>query len=312
MSRKLRVTQEDSVKYIESFLKLLQSIKPTSDKFSFSGVMESDDRRAKLIFTPLAWEKMNLLIHEFDKEIAWHGACERASDETKDEYIVSDIVVYPQSTNGTYVDMDEDGYSAWITQNIDAPWQGKLRMQGHSHVGMPTEPSGTDMQHQEEVLATCRKEDFKIFVIWNKKGSHNIYIYDKKKNLTFGPKEVDVEIQGTGYDPAAFLKEAHAMVKSYVYTVKTTTAGKHPMYDADADDEMGVYNGGGYGYGSGYGYGNAYRYGAYGYGATQPASKSSPGKTAPAKTEIAPAKATKTDTAKPDVISLAARQKVTI
>jgi len=313
MSRKLRITEEDTTQYVANLLKILQALKPTTDKFTYTGSFQSDDRRAKLVFTPMAWNKMNLLVNGFDKEVAWHGVVERDPDETKDEYIVSDILVYPQSTNGTYVDMDEDRYSEWITANMDAPWQGKLHLQGHSHVGMPTSPSGTDMTHQEEVLATTRKDGFKIFVIWNKRGENHSYIYDYKKNVTFGPKEIDVEVRDTDFDVEAFMKEAREMVKSYTYTAKPAAK--------TASGVPGSYGGS---YGSGYGYYNGgnwsgdddddddWQYSGSQYGGTyKPVSAAAP-KTAESTKPAAQAGTAAKSTDKPAVISLADRQKVVL
>ena len=228
------------------FEEALKNLKLSDGKISFTKTLGTIQRRAKLNFTPLAWQKMSALVREFDKEVAWHGLAYRSEDPNADEYTITDILVYPQEVTGATVTTDQEKYQTWLMDHEDDIFNN-IRMQGHSHVNMAVSPSGVDTSLYDRILDQLDDTMFYIFLIWNKKGEKTIKIYDLAKNVLFETSDVDVGILGDGFDMDAFLKDAKAKVvtKSYDY-------GKG-------------WNGYGYGsgYGSGYGYGG-------GYGASQP------------------------------------------
>lgn len=183
----------------------------TDGKFQFTKTFEESGDKAVLHFTQTAWLKMTTVLKEFSKEVAWHGVAHRV-DGDENAYIVSDIMVYPQTVGPATVDMDPVAYSKWIVDHDGDERFNAIRFQGHSHVNMPTSPSGTDMGHQEEILSQLGQDDFYIFVIYNKSLSHDIRIYDLKKNRMYGNADITVKIIWD-FDLDGFLEESKAMVK---------------------------------------------------------------------------------------------------
>lgn len=262
MSKLIKVTQEYIDEVRKDFEEVLKSGKFSDGKVTFTKTIGTVNRKAKVFFTPDAWRKMQALISDFDKEVAWHGIAHRGEDASKDEYYITDILVYPQEVTGATVNTDQEKYEMWLMSHDDDVFNN-IRMQGHSHVNMGVTPSGVDTSLYDRIIEQLDNEMFYIFMIWNKKKDKTVRIYDIKKNILFDTTDVTVEtlpdsedisnIRNLSEDEVkavtdfitryrekrstdSFIKKAKDMVKDKVY--KPTT----------------VYNGG---YGS-YGYGTAY------------------------------------------------------
>lgn len=234
MSKFIRITEEYAMECVKEFLAALQDMRMTDGKVSYTKILGTKDRRATLYFTPTAWTKMQLLVKNFDKEVAWHGIAERGEDPNADEYIISDILVYPQEVTTSTVETDQAEYEKWLCDLPDEVFNN-LRMQGHSHATLGVSPSTVDTTHQGKILQQLDEDMFYIFLIWNKSNARWIKIYDFAKNTMFETSDVDVKIIGADFDSAAFMDEAKGLVKNRSYTTPS---------------------GSGYGYGSGYGTGN--------------------------------------------------------
>lgn len=198
---------------------------------------------AVVTFTKLAWEKQNRLISEFGDEVGWHGLCHR-DPENDQHFIVEDLIVFPQEVTGSTVTPTQEEYQDW-NRNLPQEQLRACRYHGHSHVNMPTSPSGTDNKVQEEILGRldgdgfCGKGKeryleslgdtyFYIFMIWNKRGEHHARIYDLYTNRYYDEKEVDIEYER---DMAMdeFLRDAKQKVKKHTYqTTAPKTAANSP------------------------------------------------------------------------------------
>lgn len=187
-----------------------------------SGLLVSTEK-AVLQFTASAYAKMQYLISSFDSEVAWHGVAKRIADD-KSEFLISDILLYPQEVTGSTVNTDQREYEKWLYDLEDDVFNN-LRFQGHSHVNMGTSPSPTDLDHQERLLAQVTDDMFYIFVIWNKKNDRSIFIYDKKRNLFFDKGDVEVEITNddSGFFDLIFSEDV-VKKKTYQYQTKTATS----------------------------------------------------------------------------------------
>lgn len=216
----------------QDFEKALQLAKLADGKLNFTKTFTCGSHKAVVYFTPEAWAKMVMLVKEFDKEVAWHGVARRMEDESKDEYVISDILVYPQSVTGATVEMDTEDYAQWIMDNIEDERFNEIHMQGHSHVNMQPNPSSVDLTHQEEILNMLDDEDFYIFMIWNKSFVSNTKVYDMKKNILFENADVTVKIIGGTEDLDAFMKNAKEMVKTKTYQPSSGYGGysERPSY----------------------------------------------------------------------------------
>lgn len=232
MSRLIKMTPEYMEECRSDFEKALQLAKLSDGKLNFTKTFASGDRKAKIFFTPPAWAKMVILINEFDKEVAWHGVAHRLGEAEGEaaptgpecEYIITDILVYPQEVTASTVEMDTEKYATWLMENIEDERFNAIRMQGHSHVRMGPTPSSVDLNHQEEILQMLGDNDFYIFMIWNKSFASNIKVYDTKENTLFENSDVSVKILDEVGDLNEFLADAKAMVKDRVYSYNSYRA----------------------------------------------------------------------------------------
>lgn len=223
MSRPIKMTEQYLKECREDFERALKLTKLADGKLSFTKMFSCGEQKATVFFTPDAWAKMVTLLREFDKEVAWHGVARRGENEEANEYIISDILVYPQTVSGASVEMDTEEYAKWIMDNAEDDRFNNIHMQGHSHVNMAPNPSSVDLNHQEEILNMLGDDDFYIFMIWNKSLANNIKIYDLKKNILFEDKDVTYEHEEGDMD--AFVKSAKEMVKTKTYQYGGAYAG---------------------------------------------------------------------------------------
>jgi len=219
MSKIIRFTQQMLEQAKAEFEAEMRTAKLVNGTVSFKKTFTTDNAKATLRFTELAWCKMKALVAEQSKEVAWHGVAERCDDNV---YLISDILVYPQSVTGATIDMDTEGYAKWIQNGISSGDErfNHLHSQGHSHVEMAVTPSPTDLDHQKEILSMVRDTGFYIFMIWNKKNDHNVWVYDLGKNILFENADVTIEIVETPNGVVQFLRDASSMVKTYAPVTK--------------------------------------------------------------------------------------------
>lgn len=211
MSKLIKMTPEYIEEVRKEFDEALSSSKFADGKINFTKTFTSINRKATIFFTEIAWLKMQTLVREFDKEVAWHGITTRGEDEAKDEYYITDILVYPQEVTGSTVNTDQEKYQMWLMNHDDDVFNN-IRMQGHSHVNMGTTPSGVDTSLYERILEQLDDDMFYIFMIWNKKKEKTIKIYDLAKNIMFETKDVTVEVMDDSTGVEQFLKGAKEMV----------------------------------------------------------------------------------------------------
>ena len=91
MAKRINLTQEDIEATVTEFRESLAKI--ADGKISFTKTLGTINRKATVFFSETAWLKMQGLIWNFDKEVAWHGVATRGTDENEDDYYINDIVV---------------------------------------------------------------------------------------------------------------------------------------------------------------------------------------------------------------------------
>lgn len=213
MAKIIQLTPECIEQARHEFEESLAKLKLSDGKITFTKSFSTIQRRATIYFTEIAWLKMQTLIREFDKEVAWHGVTVRGEDPEKDEYFITDIIVYPQTVTGVTVTTDQEEYEHWL-DGLDNDVFNNLRMQGHSHVNMGTTPSGVDNNLYESILGQLKSTMFYIFMIWNKRGEKTIKLYDMAKNVLFETADCTVSILDDGTGTEAFLKDAKSKVRN--------------------------------------------------------------------------------------------------
>ena len=167
--------------------------KISDGRINFQKTVNKVQRKAAVYFTELAYRKFQALVKEFDNEVAWHGTAYRGKDETKDDYFITDILVYPQEVTGATVTTDQNKYQTWLMNHDDETFNN-IRMQGHSHVNMGVTPSGVDENLYESILSQLDDTMFYIFMIWNKKNDKTCKIYDMAKNILFETADCEIKI----------------------------------------------------------------------------------------------------------------------
>lgn len=156
---------------------------------------------------------MTHIVKVHDKEIAWHGVVER---KPKNQYLVQDILIYPQTVTGVTVDADTDEYPQWLIENRDLI--NKMRLQGHSHVNMGVTPSSTDEQYYAELSAQVN--DFYIFIILNKSGTSYTRLYDFENGVEY--ESVPVKILSKLRIETEKEIEKYVKTKTYASTYANT------------------------------------------------------------------------------------------
>lgn len=206
MAKVIRMTPEYIDELRRDFEQTLRTAKLSDGKLNFTRSVGAVKRNAVVYYTRSAWAKQQALISGYDKEVAWHGVAKRGSDPEKDEYLISDIMVYPQEVTGATVTTDQVAYQTWLMDHEDEVFNN-IRYQGHSHVNMSTSPSGVDDSLYERILDQLEDDMFYIFMVWNKRGEKTIRIYDLAKNILFETADVTVTIIETPDDADLRSKE---------------------------------------------------------------------------------------------------------
>lgn len=217
MSKIIKITPELLMEARNEFEEALRAGKFADGKINFTKTIGTVARKATVFFSEIAWLKMWTLITDFDKEVAWHGVATRGEDPTKDEYYITDILVYPQEVTGATVNTDQVKYQTWLMGHDDEVFNN-IRMQGHSHVNMGCTPSTVDTTHQEQILDQLEDDMFYIFMIWNKRKEKTVKIYDLAKNVLFETADVTVEIMNDGTGIESWMKQAKEMVVTKTYS----------------------------------------------------------------------------------------------
>lgn len=216
MSKPIKLTDELKKSAIEEFIRSISSMKMADGKINYNkNFTYKDDDKAVVYFTATAYAKMLKLLMAFTSEVAWHGVGRRIEGAN---FLISDILVYPQTVSGTTVEMDTEEYAKWLMENIEDERFNNIVMQGHSHVNMGCTPSAVDTTHQEQILGQLSDDMFYIFMIWNKKLDNNIKIYDLANNTLYEDKDISYAIYDEETDLDAFLEEAESQVKKRTYT----------------------------------------------------------------------------------------------
>lgn len=220
MSKPIKLTDELKQAAVEEFAKTLAGLKMSDGKVSYTkNFTYGEDDKAQILFTPLAYTKMVSLITSYTTEVAWHGVGQRVNGA---KFLITDILVYPQTVAGGTVEMDTDAYAKWIIDNIEDDRFNHIIMQGHSHVNASTKPSSVDLKHQDDILAMLTDDMYYIFLIWNKRLEHTAKIYDLQNNTLYEDKDISYGIADEDFDVEGFIAESKPLVKE---RAKNTTYG---------------------------------------------------------------------------------------
>lgn len=242
MAKPIKLTEDFIRQTVSEFASTLSGMKMADGKVSYNkNFTYKDNDKAKILFTPVAYAKMISLLMAFESEVAWHGVGKRVEGSV---FLISDILVYPQTVSGATVEMDTEEYALWLMENDEDDRFNHIIMQGHSHVRMGTSPSAVDKTHQEEILAQLSDDMFYIFTIWNKKLEHTTKIYDLSNNVLYEDKDIEYSILDDTCDLDAFIENAKKLVVAKTYTTPANTGYGYNNCYSGQYGYSGTYNGG--------------------------------------------------------------------
>lgn len=221
MPKPIRITEEMKAELQTEFEAMLSSLKMSAGEINYSKSYKYENAEAILWLSPLAYSKTIALIMSFSDEVAWHGLVSRTAPN---EFLIEDIIVYPQIVSGATVNTDQEKYTTWLYDCSDDVFN-KIRMQGHSHVNMSVSPSSVDSSHREKILDQLEKDMFYIFMIWNKSLKTHVLIYDMANNILYEDKDIEVKVAG---DDAvdSFVSDAQTKVQKEVIPTKSRGSKK--------------------------------------------------------------------------------------
>lgn len=214
MAKKLRLSNEEIATLLREFEANLRSMKTCEGSVTFTkNFQNAGNERAKVVFLPAAWEKMQALVREFSTEVAWHGLVKRGDEPNT--YIIYDIIVFKQTVTGATWTTNQAEYEQWLMEQPDEVFNN-IRMHGHSHVNMGTSPSATDLNQYASYIEQLGSDMFYIFMIWNKKLEKTIKIYDMASNTLFETADCDVSVDYGDWLPE-FIENAKKLVGTKTY-----------------------------------------------------------------------------------------------
>lgn len=173
--------------------------------------------KVAVVFDPVAYLKMRLLVARHETECAWHGVVVKGDTPQGTAYFVKNILVYPQIATQTTVENDDEQYLQWQME-LDMETANNLRLQGHSHVNMSTSPSCTDIENQCDILKQTGCKGFYIFMITNKRSAYWFGIADFEDHKVYGPDQVVIKIEGMNFCAEEWLEKTDELIK--IHNVK--------------------------------------------------------------------------------------------
>lgn len=187
------------------------------------------EQKIRVRITDLAQLKMTALVTNCAKEIAWHGIVKYIDGE----YVIQDILMYPQVITGATVNATED-YDMWL-DSLDDDTFNHIRMQGHSHVYMGIEPSPVDLDFYDTLVKHIK--NYYIFIIMNKSGQMFINFFDIHNNIVYEKTDIDIVYDTPKFDTRAWYDK---VFDEYVEEHSTRSVSGYAGYNNTFFDEDGT------------------------------------------------------------------------
>ena len=158
------------------------SVKDLIDKY----LEEKNVVEPRIYITTTAYTKLRILVNRYEKEIGMYGTVDHILNTTVtpniDCYIITDILVYPQTTTGATCNQDED--RMWeFEMSLTDEQVNTRRFHIHSHVNMSTGPSSVDEDFYQRLMTQCA--DYYIVAITNKRNEYFVRFYDVNNNIIY-------------------------------------------------------------------------------------------------------------------------------
>lgn len=189
-----------------------------------------------ILFQAMAWTKLQMLTYANSSEVAANCLVFR-NPECPDEYIVYDVLVYPQIVTAATAET-ADNYGLWLNELDDESFND-CRMQWHSHVHMSSSPSGVDFNNMETL--TAQVKDYYIFAISNKRSEFHFTIYDVARNVIFENTDISYDIlldETTGQCISDWLNDSKKQLTQRTFTPPVTSINRTYNYTQKELEDM--------------------------------------------------------------------------
>ena len=226
MPRPIIFTEKMKKQAREDFAEMLESIKMPDGKLNYSKSYKYETSNVTVWLTSAAYKKIVALVTEFSDEVGWHGSVTRSKDN---EFVIDDILVYPQEVSSSTVKTDQKSYMEWLYA-LDDDTFSKIRMQGHSHGNMGVSPSGVDDTHRQKILDQLEEDMYYIFMIWNRSLSVHTLVYDMAKNILYEDDDVKVMLLNNA-EMEEFIMDAKEKVQKPVNKKSIPVEKRQSVFD---------------------------------------------------------------------------------
>lgn len=194
----------------------------------------------KVYITPVALEKMNVIVEISSKEVGWLGT---ARQLRTGDFLIDDVYLFDQEVSYAQCEMSTEGLEAFAVELLEQPdgdeLYDNLRVWGHSHVNMGTSPSAQD-NSQMDLFRENGCEWF-IRIIANKAGRLEVTVFMYRNHLVIEDAEWRVAVPGMDEIRAQIEAEFTAKVRETKFTgVQVWRGGCWQGGDFDLDDRVEV------------------------------------------------------------------------
>lgn len=149
----------------------------TNDNITASQIKETVPR---IFVTPEAYFKIMEYARQCQYEISWFS---RVYNE-QNCYVILDAMLLDQTVTGASAEFSEEELSNFMVSTIKdkgIDFFNEIKCWGHSHVKMPTSPSGQDLKQ----ILEFNEQDYYIMLIVNKYEEAHLEFYDFKNNMLY-------------------------------------------------------------------------------------------------------------------------------
>lgn len=202
--KKLRLTSNEKELLIKDVQHTFEEVcKGNIDSFEYTKkdvedflktLGETTVQTPTILINSNVYTKMYELVRQSSVEIQWHMMVKRYPETG--EYLIYDIMLYPQTNSGTLTTTDQDAFAEWqgnLIKDMTFPIE-ELRGHGHSHVNMGVYSSGIDDTYQRDLITKVQDGDFYLFFVLNKKMDMYALLYDFNQQIIFETKDMTIEI----------------------------------------------------------------------------------------------------------------------
>ena len=191
--------------------------------------------KPQIKITPYAKNKMETYVRLCNKEIGWLGSVTRVGNT----FIIDDAFLIEQEVTHATCELKEDAiltfYEKRIEENLPID---NILLWGHSHVNMPSTPSGQD---DATLNFFTQNNDLFIRLIMNKRGDVHVTLVDKIKGLLYEDTKIELYFETTNLEEE-IKKEIDEKVKDKVFVpnklYKNYKKGKSIKHSAILDLDL--------------------------------------------------------------------------